>query len=154
MKLTRGKKLKKIEVLTKEEEFSLIQILNRKYAVYLNGRFFRLNLSVDTEAAYATVTLLSQDEAFFYPVDARIAHKDQEVDPKNAVLLLLDYIDIYFDEYFREQENTFLPLDWTAYTFEDVELEMKAQVRNKKAESLADQIIAGKVDPKIWNYRL
>ena len=148
MKLNRGEKLKKLEVLTKEEEFSLIQILNRKYAVYLNGRFFRLDLKVDTEAAYATVTLLSKDESFYYPVDGRIAHKDQEIDPKTSVLMLLDYVDIYFDEYFREQENTFLPLDWTAYTFEDAELEMKAQVRNKQAESLADQIISGKIDPK------
>jgi hypothetical protein len=148
MKLQRGEKLKKLEVLTKEEEFSLSQIMNRKYAVYLNGRFFRLDLKIDYEAAYATVTLLSKDESFYYPVDARIAHKDQEIDAKTSVLMLLDYVDIYFDEYFREQENTFLSLDWTAYSFEGTELEMKAQVRNKHAETLADQIISGKVDPK------
>ena len=122
--------------------------MNRKYAVYLNGRFFRLELKIDTEAAYATVVLLSKDESFYYPVDARIAHKDQEIDPKTSVLMLLDYIDIYFDEYFREQENAFLPLDWTAYSFEGAELEMKAQVRNRNAENLADQIISGQVDPK------
>ena len=148
IKLHRGEKLKSLEVLTKEEQFSLIQIMNRKYAVYLNGRFFRLELRTDTEAAYATVTLLSKDESFYYPVDARIAHKDQEIDPKTSVLMILDYVDIYFDEYFREQENTFLPLDWTAYSFEGTELEMKAQVRNKNAETLADQIISGQVDPK------
>jgi hypothetical protein len=145
MPVNKNSHIKNIELLTKEDEFSLIQILNRKYAVYLNGRFFRLNVKANTETAFVTVTLLSQDESFFYPVEARIAHRDQELEAKEAVLLTLDYIDIYFDEYFRESENTFLPLDWTAYTFEDAEIELKAQVKNKKSESLADQLLSGEL---------
>lgn len=143
MKISTTESLKKIEVMSKEDEFSLIQILNRKYAVYLKGRFFRLSVSADNFAAYVTVTLLSQDESFYYPVEARVAHKDQGIEPKEAVFAVLDYIDIYFDEYFREAENTFLPVDWTTYTFEDMELDLKAQVKNKKAEDLASQILSG-----------
>ena len=147
MKVTKNRNLKKIEVLSEQDEFSLIQVLNRKYAVYLNGRFFRFKVITDTEAAYLTVTLLSRDEKFFYPVEARIAHRDQGIEPKEAVFLTLDYIDIYFDEYFKGQENTYLPVDWTAYSFEGSELELKAQVRNKRAEDLADQIIQGNIKP-------
>ena len=141
-------KFAKISVLSKEEEFSLIQILNRKFAVFLNGRFFSLNLNVNEQSAYITVTLQSNDGEYFYPVEARVAYKDQDATAKDSVLIILDYIDIYFDEYFKNNEEVYLPLDWSGYKFEELEFDLKAQVKNKKVESLADALIAGDLSPK------
>ena len=54
-------------------------------------------------------------------------------------------MDIYFDEYFKGEEDVYIPIDWTEYTFENLSFKMRGQVRNLKMESLADEILENPV---------
>lgn len=144
MRIKGSKSLKDLDVIARDEQMDLINILNRKYAVYLKDRSFHINVSANSETAYVNVTLKNEDESFFYPIESRIIHCEQGIKPRESVLLLIDYIDIYFEEYFKDDEDTYLPLDWSSYSFEGHEFEMKAQVKNKKAEDQADLLLAGK----------
>lgn len=144
----------KNEILSKQEEFSLIQILNRKYAVYLNGRFFRLEIESDKEACFISVTLQSSDQSFFYPVKVRATLRDKEASAKDVVFTILDYLDHYFEAYFVDGESTYLPIDWSPYSFEGIDFDLKGQVENKKLTNLADQILAGSSNDLVINSEL
>ena len=67
---------------------------------------------------------------------------------KDAVLFLLDYIDCYFEEFFKEDENVFLPIDWSEYSFDEVPFQLKGQILNLHVEDLADRILSGE-DPEL-----
>jgi hypothetical protein len=130
-------------VLTLEEVSKIEKSMNTKFAGWLKDRNFQVSTSSDDDTACVTVTLKNNNETFSYPVESRIHHKNQNVTGKEAALFLLDYIDAYFDEYFREDESIYLPIDWSNNTYEGVEFQIKGQVLNQYIENLADQLLAG-----------
>jgi hypothetical protein len=127
--------------LTGEEIRDLEKILNLKYISYIRQRDLRIAVDADEDYAFATVTLASDDKAFYYPVEGKIAHLRQNLSPKEAVLLLLDFIDLYFERYFKEDEETMIPIDWCQFDFEGVELLVRGQIKNLKAENEADLLL-------------
>ncbi|NRA44980.1 MAG: hypothetical protein HRU09_08510 [Oligoflexales bacterium] len=135
--------------LSMEERMELERIMNIKYASKLMGRLFTITSHHDTAASFVKVTLLKNDESFYYPIEGRIEHKSQNLSAKEASLLLIDYIDSYFDEFLREDENVFVPIDWSEFSYEGFTLSLRGQIQDLKSESIADQILAeGKVLPK------
>lgn len=132
---------KNLESLTSKECEELSHIMRIKYASYLRDRIFTIKVEVNRHDCLVNITLANQQETFFYPVEGRINFYEQELSPKDAAMLLIDYIDAYFEEFFKEDENVYLPIDWSPYSFEGFTLYLKAQVRNLKAERQADQIL-------------
>lgn len=126
-----------LEILNVEEKNSLIKILNTKYASYLEGRFFEIECGVDTDFAKVRILLRNSIDRFYYPVEARIAYKEENLSPKDAVLFLIDYADFYFDEFFKDE--VMLTIDWSKHVFEDKKFEMKGQIFNMERERLADE---------------
>jgi hypothetical protein len=61
-------------------------------------------------------------------------------------MLLLDFIDVYFEEFFHDRQDTWLPIDWAGFNFEGFEFELKGQVLNKRTEELADLFLEGKIN--------
>ena len=134
--------------LSLEDRTELERIMNIKYASKLNGRLFTITSHHDAASSFVKVTLLKSDESFYYPIEGRIEHKSQNLSAKEASLLLIDYIDSYFDEYLREDENVFVPIDWSEFTYEGVTLSLRGQILDLKSESIADKILAeGKILP-------
>ena len=127
---------------SRENEKDLETIMNTRYAAHLGLRRFHMETRIEKDAGFASVTLRDGEGDFHYPVEARMALvKDSELTPFEALSLLVDYIDLYFEEYFREDENTFLPIDWSTYSFEGYELQMKGQVMNQRLESMGDSLM-------------
>lgn len=116
----------------------LAKMLDRKYASQLQQRRFEVKATKDGHGVYATVTLRNDSGSFYYPVEARLAHGDHELSTREGVMMLLDYIDSYFDEYLREGD-VFLPIDWTAYECEGIPFQLKGQIFNLEVERLADE---------------
>lgn len=129
--------------LSPAEVSDLVRIMTIKYSTQLARRSFELTTKVDSVGAYVTTTLSNADRSFVYPVEGRMVHKEQNIAPKEAQLLLIDYIDHYFSEYFHEDEKVFLPIDWCTYTYETVELQLRGQVVNQKAQDQADELLQG-----------
>jgi hypothetical protein len=136
--------IKPSRCLTDQEQGQLVTILNYKYAAYLKGRLFSLEQHIDDKGVYATVLLSKDDRTFYYPVEARLAHSASNLTPQEGGLLLLDYIDAYFGEFLREDETVLLPIDWTDFSCEGVDFQMRGEIRNLLREEQAEEFLAGR----------
>jgi hypothetical protein len=52
---------------------------------------------------------------------------------------LIDYIDSYFEEFFRENGEVLLPIDWAPFDWEGVPIQLKGQIFNLEVEKMADE---------------
>lgn len=137
--------------LTSEQIKDLERILNIKHGQFLDDRCFILNLALEKQVAHVTVCLQNESESFVYPVEGKIELNSKEISVKDAFSLIIDFIGIYFDEYFENDENTFIPIDWTKFDFEGQTLLLKGQVRNKKAERSADALLEKNSDRETFH---
>ncbi len=129
--------------LTNEECIELAETMVKKYRIAMKDRNFSIRASVQGKGTYVTVLLANADESYYYPVEGRLMHEAEEMEPHEAALFLIDYIDTYFEEFLYEQEeDLFLPIDWTDHEYEAVNFQIRGQIVNKKLESLADEWLA------------
>lgn len=124
--------------LTPDDLSELASVMDRKYASHLNQRRFEAVANKDATGVYAKVTLKNKSGSFFYPVEGRLAHLDHDMTPKEAALFLLEYIDAYFAEYFKEGGEVYLPIDWADYDYDGVPMQLKGQILNLEVEKMAD----------------
>jgi len=129
-----------------DEVVDLTQILERKHSTFLGERFFSMETSQDESHAYATVTLRNASASYFYPIEGRIACRSQELSGREGALILLDFMDVYFEEFFREGEDTWLTIDWMNYSLEGFSFQMKGQLLNKFSDEIADLFLEGKLN--------
>ena len=132
----------KKQILSEENKTQLEKIMNIKWGAYLNDRSIHISTETVNNDVLATVTLKNSDNSFHYPVEARMSKTSLNSEGKEEALLLLDYIDIYFDEYFKDDENTFIPIDWKPYSYEGESIFMRGQIQNLLQEKNADDFIA------------
>ncbi|MEZ4742251.1 MAG: hypothetical protein R3B45_07375 [Bdellovibrionota bacterium] len=131
------------QVLNEDEISAIEKSLNTKFSLWLKERIFELTTSSLSDAVHVVLTLKNALMTYHYPVEARLMHKEQNVSKKEASLFLIDYIDAYFDEYFREDEQVYLPIDWKDFEYEGISFQIKGQILNSYMEKLADRILAG-----------
>jgi len=120
------------------------RLMQRKYSAYLKDKEFNVESKVLVDGVYVTITLKDDSGSFVYPVEGRMKHKEQELSSREASEMLFDYIDLYFAEYLKGEESVFLPIDWSDYSVEEYELQLKGQVINEKLMTLADDLLAGR----------
>jgi hypothetical protein len=126
--------------LTDDELKELAKAMNTKYKSVLDGRLFSLEAEHKDDGVYVTVLLKNKDSSFYYPVEARVKYKHEELGVSEAALFLIDYIDTYFEEFLVSQE-IYLPIDWADYEYEAVDFQIKGQILNKKLDQLADELL-------------
>ena len=125
-------------VLSLDEKADLTRILNTKYAAFLDGRTFQITITSDSYLVQVTLCLSDAAERFYYPVHGRVSCKEYNLTEREAVMLLLDYMDCYFDEFFKERGELYLTIDWSKHTFESVEFQLKGQIQDLEKERLAE----------------
>jgi len=126
-------------ILTPEECEGLAQTMARKYTSFLDERYFEISVRNDNLGTYATVLLRNERGSFYYPVEARVNDVDHTLNRHDAALFLIDYIDSYFEEFFRESGEVYLPIDWASFDWEGVPIQMKGQIFNLEVEKMADE---------------
>lgn len=119
--------------------YEVANIFESNYFNNLKDRFFSAEIQFIDNMLQLTLTLKNQDESFFYPVTARMNVSGQEIDVKNARQLLIEFIDAYFEEFFREGEQVYLPIEWGSFELNGYSLQAKGQILNNKLERLADE---------------
>lgn len=131
------------EFLTDDDCKELAETMVKKYRIAMKDKTFSIRAWVENRGTYVTVLLSNTDQSFYYPVEGRLLHEPEEMEPVEAALFLIDYIDTYFEEYLYEQDGEiFIPIDWTDHEYEAVNFQIRGQILNKKLESLADQWLA------------
>ena len=129
------------QVLNEEEVSSLEKILNIKYSSKREKRFFAIKTVGNSKVVEAKIILEDKKQTYYYPVVGRAFLDETTPSRKEACYLILDYIDIYFDEFFKGDEQVFIPIDWQEHNFEGMVFEIKGQVRNLYQERMADNLM-------------
>ncbi len=120
----------------------MTDLMNTKYqSVLFGGKRFEIKTKYEYEILTVSVILSNPDKSYYYPVEARIQNKKEELSPLEAAAFLIDFIDLYFEEYLFEDENLFIPIDWTPFTYDAVDFQLKGQILNLKLEQQADELI-------------
>jgi hypothetical protein len=131
-----------LKLLTEEECAALAELMQKKYSALLNDRKFSIKVSADVDGVLATVLLKNDDDSYVYPVEARMMNHEEEMTPREALAFLIDYIDLYFEEFFFEEDQMlYIPIDWSNYEYEGVTFQMRGQILNAKADAMADQFL-------------
>ncbi|SME97039.1 hypothetical protein [Pseudobacteriovorax antillogorgiicola] len=128
--------------ITPEECQELATAMNAKYKIALKGRSFSVSARKDGPGVYVCILLKNPDESFYYPVEGRVMFEAEEMKASEAALFLVDYLDIYFEEFLlEEEESLYLPIDWSDFNYEAVDFQVKGQILNRKLEAMADQFL-------------
>ncbi len=118
----------------------LAAAMQTKYRMALGERRFVVEAEIKGRGVFVKVTLENPERSFHYPVEARVLYEKEEMKSAEAALFLINYIDTYFEEFLLEEdEELFLPIDWSDHQYEGVNFQMKGQIHNLKLEELADE---------------
>jgi hypothetical protein len=128
-------------MLTDTAKEKLVDLLTRKYRSYIGGKFFTVNAEPHMGGVAVSVILRNQSRSYFYPVEARIRHGEANLTETEAALFLVDYIDVYFDEFFRAGGEVYLPIDWADFTYGGKTFQLRGQILNLELEQMADDWI-------------
>jgi len=113
------------EILKKEDEvLALETLLNEKHGAGRKARQFYVNAGYRAPWVGVEVLLQSLDQKFYYPVQAVAEYTKSGAGKQALASLLLDFIDLYFAEFFAD-EDTLVPIDWTTFDCEIVSLRMR-----------------------------
>lgn len=116
--------------------------LQKKYLAFLNNEEFEVESGINKAQIQLKTTLRSKDGSVAYPVECvHIVEPSSELTSAEIGELLLDYLDVYWNEYLTLGRDVFIPLDWSKHECEGVEFYMRGFVRNIELESKADEIL-------------
>ncbi len=125
--------------VSQEECDGFARQMQIKYAGFLNQRTFDISVNRDQHAIFVKAILRNQSSSFYYPVEGRVLKKQRGRTDRELLDFLIDYIDLYFEDYLKEE--VFLPIDWADYQYDDVEFQLKGQILNLEAEKIADEFL-------------
>lgn len=124
-----------------QQNLEIEKILARKYAAYLEDERFRVEGGSDKDRVQLRVTLEKNDGSIAYPIEAvTLVERSSKESKLELGHLLLDYVDIYLQEYFSNDRDVYLPLDWSKHQCEGREIYLRGFVRNLALEAQADEL--------------
>jgi len=131
---------------TKERE-KISFYLQKQFASFLNQETFEIVDGYKKDQIQITLTLSNTDTTFRYPVESVFVY-DAESDeksrpaPHNIVLIMLDYLTTYFEEFLSKSRDVYLPLNWGTHQHENLSFFLRGFPRNAKLEQEADALLA------------
>ncbi len=130
------------EFLTSEECAELANVMNRKHESLRDDRKFSIEAKYEGGEVYVTAVLQNDNETFYYPVEARLDWAEEEMLHRDAALFLIDFMDLYFEDYLENGEDLYLPIDWAPYEYDAVKFQIRGQVLNRLVDRMADELLA------------
>jgi hypothetical protein len=122
----------------------VLALLRDRHASSLRQETFELEVHREGDEAVVRLTLRSEDRTDVYQMEAAIERaKYRAMTEAQAIDICLDFLDWYVGEYFREERDVFLPLDWQPHRFGDVEVLARGELRNELLDDAADAWLRG-----------
>lgn len=128
-------------IFSAQEQRSLAQRFNARFHATRGARWFVIDAAQREGDTWVQVLLRNEMNSFYYPVEARIAPCTTR-SPRAQAFFLLAFIDSYWEEFFDGDENVFIPIDWSPYEFQGEKFYLRGQVLNRRAEAMADALLA------------
>ena len=129
-------------IWTDEELFNIKKLLNKKHLVYLENEIFEIECGASQEQIQIRVSLIKNDNTTYYPIECVFMKETSEAFKESDIAVtMLDYLDIYWANYFSEERNVFIPLDWSKHEFEGIAFYIRGFVRNLQLEAHADDFL-------------
>lgn len=121
-----------------------LNLLNERHGGSLRDERFELEARREDGDAIVSLVLRSDDRTHVYTMEAVILReKYPALSELQAVDIALDFLDWYVGEYLREDRDAFLPLDWKAHQFGDLEVMARGELRNEFLDDAADAWLRG-----------
>ena len=117
------------------------KLFRQRFQAQLKDRNIKISLAVAPERVMATALLFNQDQSFYYPVEIMAVRGNVREPLEEQIALLLDFAESYFAEFFADDEQVLLPLDWAPFVINDSEVFARGQIRNLYLENLANEYI-------------
>jgi hypothetical protein len=131
-------------LLTSESASQVITALHRRHAGMLRDERFELRARLEQGTVVATLELARSDRSSHYVMEAaKAVPENGALDLEQTLDLCLDFLDWYLGEFFREQRELLLPLDWQPHKFGDFEVLARGDLRNPILEDAADAWLRG-----------
>lgn len=119
-------------------------LLNMKYRALLDNEQFQVESGHDDNQVQIKVTLERSDKSVFYPIELihvfEVRDEQSQVTPDELAALMLDYIDVYWQEYLNDGRDVFVPLAWGKHSCEGIDFFIRGFVRNRSLEEQADEL--------------
>ncbi len=132
----------KIYSLWKDEEILNIQsLLNKKHSLYLDDEEFILEVGTSKEQIQIKIVLIKKNNIASYPIECIYLKETAKEEEQDIVLKMIDYLDIYWANYFSEERNVFVPIDWSKHEFEGICFYMRGFLRNIELENAANEFL-------------
>ncbi|MEY4065210.1 MAG: hypothetical protein RIR26_1418 [Pseudomonadota bacterium] len=131
-------------VWNEAENKKISALLNMKYRALLDNEQFHVESGHDDNQVQIKVTLERRDHSVFYPIELIHVYESRDdqnqISPDELAALMLDYIDVYWQEYLNDGRDVFVPLAWGKHTCEGIEFFIRGFVRNRSLEEQADEL--------------
>ena len=131
-------------VWSEAETKKISALLNMKYRALLDNEQFQVESGCDDNQVQIKVTLERGDKSVFYPIELIHVYESREdqnqISPDELAALMLDYIDVYWQEYLNDGRDVFVPLAWGKHTCEGIDFFIRGFVRNRSLEEQADEL--------------
>ncbi len=120
---------------------SIQELLRKKYSPFLFDEEFLIESGRNREQVQVQVNLRKHDGSVEYPIECvYLVEPEQERGPEDVSYLMLDYLDVYWNEYLTNGRDTFFTIDWSRHSCEGVDFYVRGFVRNVHLEIEADKI--------------
>jgi hypothetical protein len=134
-------------ILDARRQATIYKLLQDRYGAMLRDERFEIAARVEGDNPVMQVVLRSNDRTLVYTMEAALIRADYPaMTLSDALDVCVDFLDWYLGEYFREERDAFLPLDWKKYRFGDLEVMARGDLRNALLDDLADAWLRGETD--------
>ena len=116
-------------------------MMDKKYRSRLGDRRFTIGATREGDEVSVRVLLANEDESFYYPVEGRIMAAAEELTALAAGQFLIDYIDMYFEEFLDSGEEVLVRIDWDDHQYDAVNFQLRGQILNRQLEKMADDLL-------------
>ena len=133
-------------LMTEEFQAKFLAELGKRHVRNLRvGEAFHADHQEMDEATWSlTVTFQNADKSVYLPVEvAMLAAENPRLTSDEARDVLVDFVDYFFDRYFRDAREVTLPIDWGTFPFGEFTVRARGWEKNLRLEQLADRLLAG-----------
>jgi len=121
----------------------ICQKFNEVFDEYLEDEHFILKAETDNFQVQVCMNLCKEDGSIQYPVQCICPdYAILKMQPTEVAIKVFEYLNTYWKEYFEDDRDTLLTIDWAYHKSSDLSLFIRGWERNVLLEMEANKLLA------------